>query len=245
MTTPFADDALFAYWDGEGEETAPREIARGPDAIGRLLAADDRRPEILVVLREGADCFVEGRLRTAGGDTAATFVASLQLDDDGAIARCLCFHGPPVEPSASWDAEAPAPAAAARPALDRYFRHLIAGEFAEAAACFSEDCLYSHPPYVPGGPRVAFRGRGKLLSAFAGQRGNRPARPRIVRCLQRGSDCFIEGVVDGIPDGGSFVSSVSLDRDGLILRYVAFYTRSRIARRRTETMRFAHAAHRP
>jgi hypothetical protein len=35
--------------------------------------------------------------------------------------------------------------------------------FADAAACFSEDTLYSHPPYRPTGidghDRVEFRGR--------------------------------------------------------------------------------------
>lgn len=48
--------------------------------------------------------------------------------------------------------------------------------------------------------------------------------------LQAGRDCFIEGVVDGIPNGGSFVSSLSLDREGLIQRYVAFYSASRVER---------------
>ena len=33
-----ADDALLAYWDGAGEETAPRTLAHGRDAIRAALA---------------------------------------------------------------------------------------------------------------------------------------------------------------------------------------------------------------
>ena len=57
-----------------------------------------------------------------------------------------------------------------------------------------------------------------------------PARATILCCVQQGSECFIEGVVDGIPNGGSFVSSVSLDDEGLIRRYVAFYSAPRVPR---------------
>jgi hypothetical protein len=50
--------------------------------------------------------------------------------------------------------------------------------------------------------------------------------------VQRGADCFIEGVVENdAGPKGSFVSSASLDRDGLIRRYVAFYTAPPIPRR--------------
>jgi SnoaL-like domain len=199
----FEDDALYAYPNGD-DETAERSTARGRDAIRRALAArSPEHPEPIVCVQAGSDCFVEGRV------VAATFVVSVQLGADGAIARLLSF----------------------RPTLDRYFRHLTAGEFAAACACFSEDCLYSHPPYSPGAPRAEFRGRGELLAGFEQTRGVRPARPEIVCCLQRGSECFIEGVVGGIENGGSFVSSVSLDRDGLIRRYAAFYSKSRVPRR--------------
>jgi SnoaL-like domain len=222
----FAEDAVLAYWDGKGEETAPRAIARGPEAIGRVLAAGGRRREAVLTLREGRDVFVEGRLRE-GNAVTGTYVASLQLDGDGAVARCLCLHGPPVEPCA--EPSAGPPPGAARAALDRYFQRLIAGDFDGAAACFSADCMYSHPPYRPGGPREEFRGRDGLLQGFR-KRGMKPARPAIVRCVQQGADCFIEGVVEGVADGGSFVSSATLDGDGLVRRYVAFYTTSRIAR---------------
>jgi SnoaL-like domain len=218
----FAPDAVYAYWDGSGDETASREIARGREPI-RAVLARWAEAETLVSVSDGPDCFVEGRL----GDSA-TFVAALQLDGSGAIARCLSFHAPLVEP-------APAPASRsahdARAILDRYFLSLTAGDFEAASACFSGDCLYSHPPYSAGAARAEFRGRAELLAGFEGVRGARPSRlPRIVCCVQDGTNCFIEGVVDGDPPRGSFVSSVSLDRDGLIQRYVAFYSDSRVPR---------------
>jgi hypothetical protein len=220
----FTDDALYAYPNGD-DEAAARSTARGRGAIRRALASrGGGRPEAIVCVYDGSDCFVEGRL------AAATFVASMQLDAEGAIARLLSFRSPEVGPSPTWRSAEPAPAAAVRPTLDRYFRHLTAGEFAEACACFSRDCLYSHPPYSPGAPRAEFRGRDELLAGLEKTRGVRPARPEIVCCLQRGSECFIEGIVGGIENGGSFVSSLSVDREGLIRRYVAFYTASRIPR---------------
>jgi hypothetical protein len=222
----FADDALCAYPDDVADEAAARSTARGRDCICRAFATcGGGPPEPVVCVHEDADCFVEGRL------TGATLVASLQLDANGAIARCLSFRCPEVEPPPTWGAGESARPGAARATLERYLRHLTAGEFAEACGCFSEDCLYSHPPYSPDAPRAEFRGRGELLAGFERTRGPRPGRPEILCCVQRGSECFIEGVVSGIPNGGSFVSSVLLDREGLIRRYVAFYSKSRVPRR--------------
>lgn len=223
----FAGDALYAWWDGSDDETAARATARGADAIRRALASGGPRPEPVVCIHDGSDCFVEGRLSTAAG-ARKTFVASLQLNAGGEIARFLSFHRPEVPASSPWSAGMEAPPA--RPVLDRYFHHLTAGEFRHASHCFSEDCVYSHPPYHQGAPHAEFRGRAELLAGFE-QRGMRPARPAIVRCLQRGPECFIEGVVDGVEDGGSFVSALSLDRDGRIRRYVAFYCAPRVPRR--------------
>jgi hypothetical protein len=218
----FAPDAVYAYWDGSGDETASREIARGRESIAAVIARW-AEAKILVSVSDGRDCFVEGRL----GDNA-TFAAALQLDRSGSIARCLSFHAPLVEP-------APSPGSRsshnARAILDRYFVSLTAGDFEAACACFAADCLYSHPPYSAGAARAEFRGRAELLAGFKGVRGARPSRlPRIVCCVQDGTNCFIEGVVDGDPPRGSFVSSVSLDPDGLVRRYVAFYSDSRVPR---------------
>jgi hypothetical protein len=226
----FADDALYAYWDGQGEETAERTVVVGREAIrAALAAASDPRPETRVSLRDEENWFAEGALVKPNGRAVATFAASAQLDAAGRISRCLTFHCPPVARSGNSTAAAPGDALAV---LERYFRHLIAGELVEATGCFSEHCLYSHPPYRPGGAREEFRGRDELLEGFRSTRGPRSSRPEIVCCVQRGADCFIEGVVENdAGPKGSFVSSASLDGDGLIRRYVAFYTSSRIPRR--------------
>jgi hypothetical protein len=162
-----------------------------------------------------------------------TFVASLVLTDDGLIDRYLGYATrPAVEPGPVPGAEPPADALEV---LDRYFDELEAGEFAAAADCFSDDVVYSHPPYRhtdnAGDRRVEFRGRQELLAGFR-SRGKRSFRHRILVRLQRGPSCLLEGVVDGLPgDGtGSFVSSLSLDRTGRIARYVSFYCEPSVPR---------------
>jgi hypothetical protein len=227
----FADDALYAYWDGSGDETAKRTVVHGRDAIrGALAATSEMRP--LVSLRDDENWFVEGAFGAAIGRTVATFAASAQLDPSDRITRCLAFHCPPVETPASWGSSAEPTPGDALEILQRYLHHLIAGELVEACECFSEDCLYSHPPYAPGAPRAEFRGRDELLHGFRRTRGPRSSRPEIVCGVQLGADCFIEGVVENdAGPKGSFVSSASLDRDGLIRRYVAFYTAPPVPRR--------------
>ncbi len=204
--TRFAPDALLACRDDA------REL--DPGEIGALLAA-----ELVVCLDDGANRLVEGR----AGD--ATFAASLQLDAAGAVTRCLLFRTPVIEPPPV------APGAGdALDVLDTYFAQLERGRFAAAADCFSEDCLYSHPPYAPGAGRVEFRGREELLAGFV-RRGNRPYEHSIAVSLQRGSHCMIEGAATGTSLGGSFVSSLSLDGDGRIRRYAAFYCEPPVPRR--------------
>jgi hypothetical protein len=229
----FADDALYAHWDGSGDETAARSIARGRDEIARAFETTGAgRLEPLVWVGDDADRFVEGRLVAPEGQVAASFAAVAQLDEHREIARCLSFQCPPVQPSPSWGMSTPAAPGSGRAILERYLDHLGAGELATAAECFSADCLYSHPPYAPGTPRMEFRGRDELLRGLRQTRGPGSSRPEVVCSVQRGADCFIEGVVEGVGGPkGSFVSSASLDGDGLIRRYVAFYTSSRIPRR--------------
>ena len=70
-------------------------------------------------------------------------------------------------------------------------------------------------------------------SCWTGSRtraGRRPHDRSSSSHLQAGRDCFIEGVVDGIPDGGSFVSSLSLDRKGSFSGTSRFYSASRVER---------------
>jgi hypothetical protein len=225
ITDAFAEDALLAYWDGTGEETAPRTLVEGrEDVRSALEAALGPRPEILVCVDDGASCLLEGRL------ALETFAASLQRDAAGAVTRCLLYRTSYIEPSPTWAVEADVRPADARVALDTYFEHLEHGRFAEAADCFSEDCLYSHPPYAPGAGRVEFRGREELLAGFM-RRGNRPYEHTLAVVLQRGSECLLEGTATGTALGGSFMSSLSLDGDGRLRRYAAFYCEPPVPRR--------------
>ena len=50
----------------------------------------------------------------------------------------------------------------------------------------------------------------------------------ITAFAQDGPVGFVEGVVDGIPDGGTFASTFIVDPDGLMTRYVAFYGGPRV-----------------
>jgi hypothetical protein len=229
----FAEDALLAYWDGVGEETAPRRLAHGREEIRAGLAGGalgPGRPEILVCVDDRASCLLEGRLSADAGESPATFAASLQLDRAGAITRCLLYRTPYIEPSPTWTDGDGASPGDARAALDTYFEHLERGRFAAAADCFSEDCLYSHPPYGPGAGRAEFRGRVELLAGFR-RRGNRPYEHTLAVTLQHGTECLLEGTATGTALGGSFLSSLSLDRDGRIQRYAAFYCEPPVPRR--------------
>ena len=225
----FAPDAVAAYWDGAGEETEPRSVLRGAEApLAAIAEKVVGEPRILVCVHDGGDCFVEGSV-LLDGEPIASFLANLQLDARSLINRALLYHCPPVEQSTTWDAMRDAPGDA-REVLDRYFEHLQEARFRAAAECFSEDCLYLHPPYSSGTPRAMFRGRDELTAGFE-MRGRRTWEHKIVSCIQRGTECLLEGAVPGVPGGGSFLSSLSLDREGLIKRYFSVYCSPAIARR--------------
>jgi ketosteroid isomerase-like protein len=218
------DGAVSALPGADGPETAPRVIAQDASGLRRALdpAFAERRAEVLVCVTPGdEDCLVEGHLVDGAGVPVETFVASYQLRR-GRIARQLVYTCPLVEPSRTWGLGNPAPGDA--PAIvDRYFEHLDASEFEEAAACFSPDALYSHPPYGPGQPRAEFRGRDELLAGFR-RRGPKPDRAHHIDLSpQLGAECFLEGYTIDEPQGGTFISSLSLDADGLIQRYLAVY----------------------
>jgi len=222
----FTSDGVLAYARPDEDLVASRSLATGCDEIARALAErDSQAAQPLVCIVDGTDCLVEGRIGEA------SLAASLQLDSDGAIERALWLSSALVEPSPTWAAGGTVLSGEAGPILDRYFRHLQASEFREAVACFSDDCLYSHPPYAGCTARVEFRGHDELLDGLENKRGPSPVRQVVVSLAQRGPDCFLEGVVDGIPNGGSFLSSVSLAGDGRIRRYAAWYCAPRVERR--------------
>ncbi|MGB1505227.1 MAG: hypothetical protein ACPHJY_11750 [Acidimicrobiales bacterium] len=206
-------------------ETAPR--LKGVGAAG--LAAIERdgglpqQPRRLVVAVHAGDVWLlEGVVL---GDTECSFAASVTTAD-GVVSRHLEFRadsriGPPgPEPERS-DHDAAV-------ALERYFAHLDSGAFEDAAACFALEVLYSHPPYKHTGisdpGRLDIVGRDALLATFR-RRGRQPFGHRLISFGQVGRHAMLEGLVEGIPGGGSgsFVSCLSLDARGLIARYVSFY----------------------
>lgn len=196
--------------NGSAERAAVERWLRG--ACG---GRDD--PQLVIYLPEERDVFLEAR------SVQKTYAASLQLDRDGAVARSLLLDSPLLPAPAPWEGdERPA----VLPLLERYFEALGAADFGSAAACFSDDCLYAHPPYRPGDPPAEFHGRRELIELWPSRRGARRFETRIERCVQRGNHAFVEGV----SAGGSFLSSIVLDRDGLIARYVAFYTAQLVPR---------------
>jgi SnoaL-like domain len=164
--------------------------------------------------------------RTAEG-AEETCVIGSELDESGAVSRLLWFRAPAVPGLGRTFGGAPCDHDA-RPLTERYFAALADSRFGEAAEAFSDDCVYSHPPYRGGPERVLFRGREGLLDGFVNQRGESPARAEVQTIVQGDRWAFTEGVIEGIPNGGTFISSAQLDNSGTIARYVAFYTAARI-----------------
>ncbi|MET0908935.1 MAG: nuclear transport factor 2 family protein [Ilumatobacteraceae bacterium] len=235
----FAADAVYAVPVGGGPETDARAVTVGGDAIAARFVERGAQPyvhDVLRCARDHRDVGLEGVIRDrSDGRALMSFAATAQLGDDGSIVRYLAFSSPVVPPPPATDRAGPPPGAAIE-VVDRYFRALGAGRFEDAAACFSPDVMYSHPPdqdpSIAGPGRAEFNGREELTAAFH-RRGRQEIAHTIVFSCQAGADLLLEGVV-GDADGGlrgSFVSAASLDADGLIRRYVAWYTQPGVARR--------------
>jgi hypothetical protein len=219
-----APGAVCALPPATGPETAERVLAEDPAALRDALEpafGRGRRLETLACVVDGDDVLIEGRTVRSDGAAHATIMAALRCDAGGErLARQLVYACPLVEPSPTWTQRPPA-SGDARATVDRYFELLDGNAFEEAAECFSPDILYSHPPYGPGQPRAEFRGRAELVAGFR-RRGPKPDREHIiVRSPQAGRDCLLEGYTIDMPVGASFISSLSLDDDGRIRRYVA------------------------
>lgn len=228
----FTADAVSALSGDEADERRAR-VVRGRTeiaaAFGRDLAAG--AAQVLVCVHEGPDCLLEGQLVDSRGTQVATFAASFELDADGSIVRAVAYRTTPVPPASEW-LEAPvADAADARRVLEQYFSSLDGGDADGAASCFSSDVLYAYPQAEPGRPRPVYAGREELLAALV-ERGRRPWRHRVLTSAQRGRVCLVEGDVLGLEAGGTggWISSVTLDADGLIARYCAFYAEPAIPR---------------
>ena len=190
------------------------------DAIGRL--APSTLSIVASVPAERA-CWAEVDRRAGGEDE--TCIVGLTYSERGQVSRLIWLRAPLV-PSAELDSDPSAPAA--RPVIETYFADLIRSNFEAAAGHFSPDTIYSHPPYGGGTERVLFLGRDELGRGFVTERGPTPARQIITGFMQWRERFFVEGVVDGIPNGGTFFSTGQINPEGEIARYVAFYSAQRV-----------------
>jgi hypothetical protein len=225
----FAGDAIYAYADPADDLRWTLSVARGRDAIAAALdGRGEETVEVLAAVERDRDWFAEGWL-VAGGEPATAFLA-LQRDDSGAIARALSLRCAAIDPPPGGGRDPGGAWPDARPILETYLGHLRAARFEEAAACFAPDCLYTHPPFPGGAQRVLYRDREAAHRGFVQDRGPTPAIQVISLFVQDGPTAFVEGVVDGIPNGGTWGSTLTLAPDGVIQRYVAFYGAPRVER---------------
>ena len=213
-------------WLASPEEglMAVTESVRGAGATAGALAR--LAPSSLTVAATVASehvCWAE--LARSGDGDPETCLVGLTHDAVGRVSRLVWLRAPLV-PAAEVDVGAAVPDG--RPVLERYFDDLMGSRFGEAAAHFTTDAIYSHPPYGAGTARVLFRGREALRRGFITERGPTAARQVITALCQRRDRVFIEGVVEGIRDGGSFFSTAQITSAGEIARYVAFYSAARI-----------------
>jgi hypothetical protein len=158
-------------------------------------------------------------------DAQETCVVGLRHDPRGIVTRLVWLRAPAV-PAARVDAHAEV--ADARPVFERYSGALVASDFPAASACFTADTIYSHPPYGGRPERALFLGRDALLHGLIHERGTNPVRQVVSGFWQAGSRVFVEGVVEGIPNGGTFITTAELSGVGEIARLVAFYSSRRI-----------------
>lgn len=236
----FAEDAVYAVPPPDGIETDPRAVSTGRREIAARFERRGLRPyvhDVLLCTVEGRDAALEGVTRDrSGGEALASFAATLQLAEDGTIARYLAYSSPLVTPlPADVNPSSTVPGVAIDK-IHEYFHALDESRFEDAAGCFSADTLYSHPPYkdpsVGGHGRAEFNGRDELTAAFH-RRGTQQIDHRIVFSSQRGPHLLLEGIVNDTAGAllGTFASEATLDDDGLIQRYASWYTQPGIPRR--------------
>lgn len=210
------------------------QSVHGAEATARALASlAPSRVTVLATVGSDRACWAEVARRTDA--EAETCVAGFSFDAAGPVSRLVWLRAPLVP---AYDAKARGDTPDARPTrgdtpdgraiLERYFADLMNSRFGEAAAHFTPDTLYSHPPYAGGTERILFRGREALWRGFVAERGPSPARQIITGLWQQSGRVFVQGVVEGIPDAGTFFSTAQITPEGEIARYVAFYTSQRV-----------------
>lgn len=224
-----APNVLVATQRPGGQEVDPRWIMRGCEAVREWLqerAESPLRHDPVLCVTHGRCCMVEGLMRRRdSGEATITYVAGFRVGTEG-IERYLAYATETVAPPPRTDGRKTGDA---RKAIDAYFDALDKGRFQEAADQFSEDVMYSHPPYrhtgITSNRRVVFSSREVLLAAFR-ERGKTEFRHSILEFIQRGPNAIFELVVQDLPGGGTggSICSVGLDDEGRIKRYVANYT---------------------
>ena len=159
----------------------------------------------------------------------STYVCSVRTGADGLIDRYLAFGCAGARDPLPTDVDEGIEPADASAVVRDYFADLDDGRFAAAAARFSADVLYSHPPYQHTGiddpGRIEFRGRPALL------RGVRPPgqRPASITSSSRRSSAVLTACSKepcaGFPTAAPAASSPACHSagDGTIRRYVSFY----------------------
>jgi hypothetical protein len=225
-----APDAVVAVAAGDDHLHGALSLGVGCDRAVRALARLESGAIDVVAHAVGDAGMWFAELRRASD---LVVVSAETGADDGPIRRLLMFAVPPADPVGIPhvdqvriprinDGRLPAVGGI----LERYFTALQQDRFHDAGAMFAADCVYSHPPYRLGTRRVEFRGPDALVRGWIHwihERGSSTARQVGLRTAQNGPVAFVEGRVEGISPGGTFLSAVTLDPDGLIARYVACY----------------------
>ena len=207
----------------QGLSGATQSVAGVEGSIGALAGLAPSSLTVIASVRSDLAGWAE--VARYGDAWPETCIVGLTYEPSHRVSRLVCLRAPLVPPRRP-DTGSTAPDA--RPVLESYFAALMNSRFREAAAHFTADTLYSHPPYAGGAERVLFRGRGALAYGFETERGPSPARQIITDLWQQGSRAFVEGIIEGIPNGGSFFSTADISCEGEIARYVAFYSTTRI-----------------
>jgi len=195
------------------------------DALARLAPSG---VTVIGTVASEDTCWAE--IARRGEGKPETCLAGLTYGATGQVTRLVWLRAPLVaarvvnDPGAAPGRQTPD----GRTILERYFADLTNSRFREAAANFTVDTLYSHPPYAGGTERVLFDGREALWRGFVELRGPSPVRQVITGFWQQAERVFVEGVIEGIPDGGTFCSTAQITPGGEIARYVAFYSATRI-----------------
>jgi hypothetical protein len=202
------------------------------DALARLAPSG-----LTVVGAVASDDACWAEIARRGEGEPETCLAGLTYDAAGQVTRLVWFRAPLVAgrevggAGAASDGQSPdGRTPDGRMILERYFADLTNSRFREAAGNFTVDTLYSHPPYAGGTERVLFDGREALWRGFVELRGSSPVRQIITGFWQQGERVFVEGVIEGIPNGGSFFATGQISPGGEIARYVAFYSSQRVPR---------------